>query len=92
MYPLVTARQQLGKNITTATNTHVITEEVQDVLFSIWSVLYQRFSLVLFHIHKSLYMVTKESRQSVLLRTSCYLCRRVYGSVSVILSFHIFQL
>jgi hypothetical protein len=40
--PTIVARQQLGKNITTATNMHATIEELLDALFSTQSVSYQR--------------------------------------------------
>jgi hypothetical protein len=40
VYPLIVARQWLGKIVTAATNTHEITIEVLDASFSVRSVLY----------------------------------------------------
>jgi hypothetical protein len=42
MYPLIIARQQFGKNVTAATNTHATTGELLDASFSMLSVLYQK--------------------------------------------------
>jgi hypothetical protein len=42
VYPPITARQQLGKNVTVATYTYRVIEELLDALFSMWSVSYQR--------------------------------------------------
>jgi hypothetical protein len=42
VYPLIVARQRLGKNVTAATNTHATIEELLDASFSIRSVSYQR--------------------------------------------------
>jgi hypothetical protein len=41
VYPPIVARQQLDKNVTVATNTHVTIEELLDASFSMPSVLYQ---------------------------------------------------
>jgi hypothetical protein len=41
VYPLIVARQRLGKNITAETNTQVTIEELLDASFSIWPVSYQ---------------------------------------------------
>jgi hypothetical protein len=38
LYPLIVARQRLGKNVTAATNTHATIEELLNALFSVWSV------------------------------------------------------
>jgi hypothetical protein len=40
--PLITARQQLGKNVTTATNTDATIEELLDTSFSMRPISYQR--------------------------------------------------
>jgi hypothetical protein len=40
VYPPVVARQRLGKCVAVVMNTHVIIEELLDVLFSMWSVSY----------------------------------------------------
>jgi hypothetical protein len=42
VYPRIDARQRLGKNVTTATNTHATIEELLDVSFYMRSVSYQR--------------------------------------------------
>jgi hypothetical protein len=41
------ARQWLGKNVTTATNTHAIIEDLLDVSTSMWSLLYQEKKAIL---------------------------------------------
>jgi hypothetical protein len=38
VYPPIVARQQLGKNVTAAMNTHATTEELVDASFSLLSV------------------------------------------------------
>jgi hypothetical protein len=42
MYPLIVAREQLGKNVIAATNTHATIQELLDASFSMLSVLYKR--------------------------------------------------
>jgi hypothetical protein len=42
VYPLIVARQKLGKNVKAATNTHVTIEELLDTSFSLRSVSCQR--------------------------------------------------
>jgi hypothetical protein len=39
--PLIVARQQLGINVTAATNTHATIEELLDQSFSMWPVSYE---------------------------------------------------
>jgi hypothetical protein len=41
VYPPIVARQRIGTNVTTATNTHETIEELFDGSFSVWSVPYQ---------------------------------------------------
>jgi hypothetical protein len=42
LYHLTVAKQRLGKNVTSATNTHAVIAELLDLSFSIWSLSYQR--------------------------------------------------
>jgi hypothetical protein len=42
VYPLIVARQRLGRNVTAAMNTQATTEELLDASFTVRSVLYQR--------------------------------------------------
>jgi hypothetical protein len=42
VYPAIVARQQLGKNVTAATNTHATIEELLDTPFSTRFMLYQK--------------------------------------------------
>jgi hypothetical protein len=42
LYPPVIARQWLGKNVTTAMNTHTAIEELLDASFSMQSLSYQK--------------------------------------------------
>jgi hypothetical protein len=46
VYPLLVARQRLGKNITAATNTHATIEELFDASFSVRCLSYQSRRLV----------------------------------------------
>jgi hypothetical protein len=40
-YPLIVARQRLGRNVTAVTNTYATIEELLDASFSMWPVSYQ---------------------------------------------------
>jgi hypothetical protein len=45
--PPIVARQWLGRNVTTAMNTHTTIEEFLNMLFSIWPMLYKKKETVI---------------------------------------------
>jgi hypothetical protein len=42
VYPLIVARQRLGKNVTAVKNRHATIKELLDTSFTNWPVFYQR--------------------------------------------------